>query len=140
MEALSCGPGLTYSEALSYTQWLAAQHDSPHQRVRGRGHCCHRDPVYYLTRTKILESIGGIVGYSGVEKKLRALTLRSATALTNVYEVEGSAVTARFLGGFVYAVVNTWPSYTYALLALLRLRIRCCQHLALVHVRTTWPS
>jgi hypothetical protein len=55
-------------------------------------------------------------------------------------------VTARFLGGFVYAVVNTWPSYTYALLALLqslstllstRGRRTRAHHLALVHVRVT---
>ena len=61
-----------------------------------------------------------------------------------MYEVEGSAVTARFLGGFVYAVVNTWPSYTYATPGPVHARFTCfaagfvyagVQRLALVHVR-----
>ena len=44
IEALSCGPALTYSEALSYTQWLAAERASPHQRLR--------DPSLLLDQSK----------------------------------------------------------------------------------------
>ena len=116
MQALRRGPGLTYSEALSYTQWLAAEHDSPHQRVRGRGHCCHRDPVYYLTRTKILESIGG---YSGVQWGGKKITS------TDAAERDSPHQRVRGRGQCCHGALPR------------RLRLRCRQHLALVHVRFT---